>query len=204
MSYVPLLDQLHQYANDLNQAVETVREKDLELESTKAQMFKFAEDLNATYQELKLAHLEMERGYLDTIHRLSLAAEYKDEDTGDHIVRMSRYCSKFAQILDFNERQVRNMRYASPMHDIGKLGFRTTSYSKKGDSQKKSLTSSNPTPSSALKFYPAPGQRFCRLPNRSRSPITSDGTAVGIPSDSPGRRYPSKPVSWPLPIPSMP
>jgi len=68
MSYVPLLDQLHQYAKDLNQAVDMAREKDLELESTKAQMFKFAEDLNATYQELKLAHLEMERGYLDTIH----------------------------------------------------------------------------------------------------------------------------------------
>lgn len=132
MSYVPLLDQLHQYAKDLNRAVETAREKDLELESTKAQMFKFAEDLNQTYQELKQAHLEMEQGYLDTIHRLSLAAEYKDEDTGDHIVRMSRYCSKFADVLDFTERQVRNMRYASPMHDIGKIGIPDHILLKKG------------------------------------------------------------------------
>jgi len=132
MSYVPLLDQLHQYAKDLNQAVEMSREKDLELESTKAQMFKFAEDLNETYQDLKLAHQEMERGYLETIHRLSLAAEYKDEDTGDHIVRMSRYCSKFAEILEFTDRQIRNMRYASPMHDIGKIGIPDHILLKKG------------------------------------------------------------------------
>jgi len=132
MSYVALLYQLHQYAKDLNQAIDVAREKDLELESTKAQMFKFAEDLNETYQELKLAHLEMERGYLDTIHRLSLAAEYKDEDTGDHIVRMSRYCSKFAEILDFTDRQIRNMRYASPMQAIGKIGIPDHILLKKG------------------------------------------------------------------------
>ncbi|CAB5091964.1 Response regulator c-di-GMP phosphodiesterase, RpfG family [Olavius algarvensis associated proteobacterium Delta 3] len=204
MSYVPLLDQLHSYAKDLNRAVESAREKDLELESTKAQMFKFAEDLNETYQELKQAHLEMEQGYLDTIHRLSLAAEYKDEDTGDHIVRMSRYCSKFAEVLDFTERQVRNMRYASPMHDIGKIGIPDHILLKKGRLTKEEFNVIKSHTIIGPKYCPAPGLKFCRSPNRSRCPIMSDGTVEGIHWGWLERPFQLKPVSLPLQTPSTP
>lgn len=60
---------------------------------------------------------------LDTIYRLSRAAEYKDEDTGDHIKRMSRYSAAVARRLGLNERVVENILYASPMHDVGKIGI---------------------------------------------------------------------------------
>jgi putative two-component system response regulator len=48
---------------------------------------KFADDLNKTILELKAAHQELQEAYLDTIHRLVLAAEYKDED----IVSIKKY-----------------------------------------------------------------------------------------------------------------
>ena len=73
--------------------------------------------------ELKDAHEELEYAYLDTINRLVAAAEYKDEDTGDHIIRMSRYSSLIAEKLGVPPETVKLIRYASPMHDIGKIGI---------------------------------------------------------------------------------
>jgi len=63
------------------------------------QLKKYADDLNKTFSELKSTHQKLQEAYLDTIHRLVLAAEYKDEDTGDHIVRMSRYSALIAEKL---------------------------------------------------------------------------------------------------------
>jgi putative two-component system response regulator len=60
---------------------------------------------------------------LDTINRLSAAAEYKDEDTGSHIVRMSLYAVVLARQLGLNEATIEKISYAAPMHDIGKIGI---------------------------------------------------------------------------------
>lgn len=65
---------------------------------------------------------ELKEAYLDTIERLSIAAEYKDDDTSVHIRRMSRYSAILAEGLGLSIHEVENIRYASPMHDIGKLG----------------------------------------------------------------------------------
>ena len=60
--------------------------------------------------------------YLDTIYRLSVAAEYKDHDTAAHIKRMSLYSKVMAAKFGMTEREVELVLYASPMHDVGKLG----------------------------------------------------------------------------------
>ena len=65
---------------------------------------------------------ELKEAYLDTIFRLSIAAEYKDDDTAVHIHRMSRYSAILAEGLGLSAAEVESIRYASPMHDIGKLG----------------------------------------------------------------------------------
>jgi putative two-component system response regulator len=65
---------------------------------------------------------ELKEAYLDTIFRLSVAAEYKDDDTAVHIHRMSRYSAILAEGLGLSVAEVESVRYASPMHDIGKLG----------------------------------------------------------------------------------
>jgi putative two-component system response regulator len=72
---------------------------------------------------LQEAHLELHAAYLDTISRLVLAAEYKDEDTADHIVRISRYCELIAEKSGMAPPDVNTLRYAAPMHDIGKIGI---------------------------------------------------------------------------------
>ena len=64
----------------------------------------------------------MRRATMDTIFRLSMAAEYKDPDTAAHLERMSRYSEVLARGAGMPDRWVELIRYASPMHDIGKIG----------------------------------------------------------------------------------
>jgi len=60
---------------------------------------------------------------LDTVYRLSRAAEYKDEDTGAHVQRMSHYSSAMARAKGFDDEFVERVLWAAPMHDIGKIGI---------------------------------------------------------------------------------
>lgn len=59
---------------------------------------------------------------LETIHRLTSAAEYKDDETGDHIKRIGDYSAVIAKKLGFDDDAIENLLYAAPMHDIGKIG----------------------------------------------------------------------------------
>jgi putative two-component system response regulator len=63
------------------------------------------------------------QAHLDTIQKLALAAEYKDEDTASHIHRMSRYCELLARAAKLPPGQVETVLHASPMHDVGKMGI---------------------------------------------------------------------------------
>ncbi len=66
---------------------------------------------------------ELSQTRLDIIQRLARAAEYRDEDTGFHIVRMSKLCAKLGSALGLAPQQCDLILNASPLHDIGKLGI---------------------------------------------------------------------------------
>jgi putative two-component system response regulator len=53
--------------------------------------------------------------------RLSRAAEHRDAETGDHLVRMALYCRLIAQSLGLDARTCHEVYLAAPMHDIGKI-----------------------------------------------------------------------------------
>ncbi len=61
--------------------------------------------------------------YRDTIHRLSAAAEYRDPETGHHLIRMSHYGRIIAKYLGLSKDHQELIFDASPMHDVGKLGI---------------------------------------------------------------------------------
>ena len=65
---------------------------------------------------------EVRETQLEVIRRLGHAAEYKDEDTGAHIFRMSNYAAALARAAAFEAEQVEMLVYAAPMHDVGKIG----------------------------------------------------------------------------------
>ncbi|MEX1300273.1 MAG: HD domain-containing phosphohydrolase [Desulfotignum sp.] len=60
---------------------------------------------------------------MDTILRLSQAAEYKDTDTGEHIQRISYYIQAVGKAMTLSDQEIEAYQYASPMHDVGKIGI---------------------------------------------------------------------------------
>jgi putative two-component system response regulator len=58
-----------------------------------------------------------------TIYLLTAAAEYRDEATGAHVRRISRLTAVLSQAMGMDEDFVDTIYYASPMHDIGKIGI---------------------------------------------------------------------------------
>jgi CHASE2 domain-containing sensor protein len=66
-------------------------------------------------RELRLTQLEV-------LERLSLAAEQRDADTGEHLKRMSRLCGRLARAAGLGEGDAERIEQASLLHDVGKIG----------------------------------------------------------------------------------
>lgn len=74
-------------------------------------------------KELKDALLMVKEMSVELVQRLTAVAEYRDEDTGSHIKRIGLYTHKIAETLNLSADFVEVVTFASPMHDIGKIGI---------------------------------------------------------------------------------
>lgn len=66
---------------------------------------------------------ELKQTRLQVIQRLGRAAEYKDNETGLHVMRMSHFAQVLALAWGFDEQRAEDLLHAAPMHDIGKIGI---------------------------------------------------------------------------------
>jgi putative two-component system response regulator len=66
---------------------------------------------------------ELKQTRLQVIQRLGRAAEYKDNETGLHVMRMSHYAQVLALAYGLSAHQAEDLLHAAPMHDIGKIGI---------------------------------------------------------------------------------
>ncbi|MBI5345041.1 MAG: HD domain-containing protein, partial [Deltaproteobacteria bacterium] len=82
--------------------------------------------------QLEKAFEKVKHGYIETVYRLTLAAEYRDKETGGHIRRISLYSQLMARHLGLPESKVEAIFFASPMHDVGKIGIPDSILLKKG------------------------------------------------------------------------
>lgn len=73
--------------------------------------------------ELDVAEARLELAAQETILRLSRAAEFRDGETSEHLTRVSEYCEALGHRLGLPEEQVRAVKVASLLHDVGKLGI---------------------------------------------------------------------------------
>jgi len=74
-------------------------------------------------KDLKHAFEKIKAASLDTIYRLSIASEYKDDNTGAHIKRISGYSAAVARRMGLDGSMIETILYASPLHDVGKIGI---------------------------------------------------------------------------------
>ena len=66
---------------------------------------------------------ELNNSRLEIIRRLGRAAEFKDNETGMHVIRMSWFSRFLAEEIDQDEQWCELLYNAAPMHDIGKIGI---------------------------------------------------------------------------------
>lgn len=92
------------------QLEEDVRKKTLELSSAMAMLQEFSDEI---------------------VQRLSATAEYRDTDTGHHIERTAWYADHIAEVMELDNDFRENLLFASPLHDIGKIGIPDTILLKK-------------------------------------------------------------------------
>jgi putative two-component system response regulator len=80
-------------------------------------------DQNRTLEDKVRARTEeLEAAQLETLRRLALAAEYRDDDTGEHAQRVGRLAALVAHALGLPPEEVDLIRLAAPLHDVGKIG----------------------------------------------------------------------------------
>jgi putative two-component system response regulator len=79
--------------------------------------------LRDTIARLERSEGEARRLHEETIRRLAWAAEFRNQETGEHIVRVSLYCALLARLVGLDADRVELLRIASPMHDVGKIGI---------------------------------------------------------------------------------
>ncbi len=79
--------------------------------------------LRHAVEELDKMNKQLKDAYIETIYRLTRATEYKDEETADHVKRLSLYAAMLGRAIGMSEPHVELLLCASPMHDVGKIGI---------------------------------------------------------------------------------
>lgn len=72
---------------------------------------------------LAIRNRELELARLEILERLARAAEYRDDITGQHIVRVGRLSEMIGRVLGFDEETLYRLRHAAPLHDLGKIAI---------------------------------------------------------------------------------
>lgn len=66
---------------------------------------------------------EIEEIQLELVKKLLIAAEFRDDDTGNHIIRIGKYANEMAKLLGFEKNACHQLSQAAMMHDVGKIGI---------------------------------------------------------------------------------
>jgi two-component system response regulator RpfG len=91
----------------------TLRRQQLALEDRRRHLEHMVEDATREVREREK----------ETLLRLARAGEFRDEDTGFHLIRMARYSSLIAAAVGLDREEVETLELAAPLHDIGKIGI---------------------------------------------------------------------------------
>jgi putative two-component system response regulator len=93
---------------------------------------KQTETLRQAVADMANAQRSAYEAYVETLHRLALAAEFKDETTGAHIKRVGGFSALLARQLHLPPGEVELVRLAAPLHDVGKIGVPEAILRKRG------------------------------------------------------------------------
>jgi len=79
--------------------------------------------IKKAYEDLKQVHNEIKEAHMAIVLKLAILAEYRDPETGNHIMRISDYGCEIGKVIGLSDKDIEIFRFASPMHDIGKIAI---------------------------------------------------------------------------------
>jgi hypothetical protein len=126
-------------------------------------------EVNERGEDLRRALSELEIAQAETVRRLSMAVEFRDEDTGAHIERIGRFSTLLARAIGMPPEFCRRMSHAAPLHDVGKVAIPDAILLKPG-----SLT---PEERAIVETHAEEGHRLLR---GSSSSILDMGAAIAL------------------------
>ena len=74
-------------------------------------------------EQVRARTKQIDRSREQIIHCLARAAEYRDNETGEHVIRVGKYCAVIAEELGFGSNYCRQIELAAQLHDVGKIGI---------------------------------------------------------------------------------
>jgi methanogenic corrinoid protein MtbC1 len=80
-------------------------------------------EIESRTSELKRALSELEIAQAETVQRLSMAVEFRDEDTGAHIERIGRFSVLLAEHIGMDADFCERLKHSAPLHDVGKVAI---------------------------------------------------------------------------------
>jgi HD-GYP domain-containing protein (c-di-GMP phosphodiesterase class II)/methylmalonyl-CoA mutase cobalamin-binding subunit len=81
------------------------------------------QEIDNRSSELRRALTELEIAQAETVRRLSMAVEFRDEDTGAHIERIGRFSTLLAEQVGLEVEYCERISHAAPLHDVGKVAI---------------------------------------------------------------------------------
>jgi methanogenic corrinoid protein MtbC1 len=81
------------------------------------------QEIDGRSHELRRALSELEVAQTETVRRLSMAVEFRDEDTGAHIERIGRLSTLLAEQIGMDPDFCERLSHAAPLHDVGKVAI---------------------------------------------------------------------------------
>lgn len=126
-------------------------------------------ELDERGDDLRRALSELEIAQAETVRRLSMAVEFRDEDTGAHIERIGRFSTLLARAIGKPPEFCRRISHAAPLHDVGKVAIPDAILLKPG-----SLT---PQERAIVETHAEEGHRLLR---GSSSSILDMGAAIAL------------------------
>jgi putative two-component system response regulator len=102
------------------------------VERLKATVQERSQTLEDALQDLKVSQTQVWASQAETIFRLARMVEFRDEETGHHLHRMSSYCEIIARAVGFTAQRCEMVRLASQLHDVGKVAVPDSILLKRG------------------------------------------------------------------------
>ncbi len=106
----------------LKYTLEKVMERALLIRENREYKEALEEKVRRRTFQLQEANEDLRQTQIQILRRLGRAGEYKDNETGRHVIRVSKYCEIIARTLGLPEEEVKLIGDCSPLHDIGKIG----------------------------------------------------------------------------------